>query len=280
MILVRTYGGLGNQMFQYAFAKTYALKFNKILIIDNLSGFGKHDEYNRDFSLDQFDLNDDLLSDKLLLKYFIGNKYFWSIGRRIGFIRKEYDITKYDEKYIGKENKKYLDGYWHSPKYFDECKSQIINLFKVDHVESNAVSSNIKLIEKTNNSVAIGLRFFQEVSIYGIHSVLGKDYYKRAISLMQSKLKKPHFLIFSNDNELAEEFFEFLDNKTIIDPIKDNRGAIYDLFLMSRCENFIISNSTFHWWGAYIGETGDSIVTAPKNGYYNKDMMCEHWVKI
>ena len=273
-VYIRIYGGLGNQLFQYAFGKAYSIKNNKELVLDNLSGFGTHDTYNRDFALDQFRIKEPLLKSKIVSKI-LGNRYFWAIGRRFGITTKEYNITKFDSKFI--KNSKYLDGYWHSSKYFDKYKDVILKSLEIKNVKNKTILNNINLINKENQSVAIGLRFFQEVTVSGIHPVLNKDYYINAIEKVKEKIEEPHFFIFSNDKEKAEEFLYFLKNKTIIDPIKDNRGAIYDLLLMSKCNNFIISNSTFHWWGAYIGETKNSLVIAPKNGYYNKDMMCDNW---
>jgi hypothetical protein len=58
------------------------------------------------------------------------------------------------------------------------------------------------------------------------------------------------------------------------------KGASLDLYLMSLCENFIISNGTFYWWAAYLGEKRGSVIIFPKKGFPNLDISPTHWHKL
>ncbi len=103
------------------------------------------------------------------------------------------------------------------------------------------------------------------------------SFYKESVSLM---VKNTHFLVFSDDVEWCVNNFDFIEKKTFIRNEKDYE----DLYLMSMCNNNIIANSTFSWWGAWLNKNQDKIVIAPKTWFGSnyshlgtKDLYCDGW---
>ena len=90
------------------------------------------------------------------------------------------------------------------------------------------------------------------------------------------------FLIFSDDKEWCLENF----NKENCE-ISHNSDAAEDLQLMSLCDHHIIANSSFSWWGAWLGQNKDKKVIAPKewfgpakNEHATKDLYCKDWIVL
>jgi hypothetical protein len=279
-IFVRLKGGLGNQLFMYAFGLAHSKMHDKKLIIDNISGFGSiGDKYKSVFTLDGFNINESFI-DKTMYKYIMANRYFWYIAKRIGLSYIEKNIYKYDD--TNKKNEFIFDGYWQSYVYFDKYKKDIkknLQFSDVDNVQIQHVKKNIL----NNNSVAIGLRFYEDTKdIDTKHIVIDESYYADAIKIIEERLDDIVYFVFSTDIKKAQTIIEkYTTNKIIfIDPILSREGAKYDLYLMSLCKHFIISNGTFYWWASYLGESENSIVIAAENTFPNQDALPDHWLKI
>ena len=101
------------------------------------------------------------------------------------------------------------------------------------------------------------------------------DYYKSALELFDSDRE---VIIFSDDTEWCKEQELFEDDRFAV---AEGGDQFYDLCLMSMCDDFIIANSTFSWWGAWLANRGK--VVAPKNwfgevlGHDTKDLYCKGW---
>ena len=107
-------------------------------------------------------------------------------------------------------------------------------------------------------------------------------YYLKAIELLESHVSNPKYFIFSTDIKRAKSIMQRSGKKNIvyINPIKDKANAKLDLYLMSLCDHFIISNGTFYWWAAYLGEIKKSIVIAPEEGFTNRDALPPNWLRF
>jgi hypothetical protein len=113
------------------------------------------------------------------------------------------------------------------------------------------------------------------------HGVLGIDYYKRALNFMKEKVKNPQVFVFSDDIPWARENLEtdlslhFMDDNGV-------ERNYEDLRLMSNCKYHIIANSSFSWWGAWLGKFPDKQIYAPRNWFNSsdndtKDLIPETW---
>ena len=111
--------------------------------------------------------------------------------------------------------------------------------------------------------------------------VCNKDYYEKGIDFIKKKVPGGMFVIFSNspeDIEWIRANYNFIGNITYVD---EAFTGIEDFYLMSRCKNYIVSNSTFSWWASYLNVDANKIVVAPSkwnNDIWDMtDLYCENW---
>jgi hypothetical protein len=276
-IIVRLQGGLGNQLFQYAFGKFLSIKYNCKLKLD-VSLYKYYDLH--DYSLEPYNLHEDLatstdvpnqyLTNKRILKklFTIGNKYLGKIE-----IIKEQSL-KFDAELLNQNNDiVYLDGYWQSELYFDAISEQIREKLFVN--SENIPNSYNKYLQKIreSNSISIHIRrgSYTIEKYKKVHGLTPIEYYNKSIQLIKKRVKSVNFFVFSDDTQWIKEKFNSLKNSTIIEgtPEKD----YLDIFLMSQCKHNIIANSTFSWWGAWLNSNPDKIVIAPKNWYLKEEFI-------
>ena len=111
------------------------------------------------------------------------------------------------------------------------------------------------------------------------HHNLSLEYYEKALSHFP---RDQQVVIFSDDTEWCMEQLLFIDNRFIV---SEGNGSYHDLYLMSKCSDFIISNSTYSWWGAWLANTGTVIAPSvwfgPNNSHKSlKDLYPSHWKVI
>jgi len=142
---------------------------------------------------------------------------------------------------------------------------------------STAVENEGKVIDELGNrSIALGVRRYQEVEVFVNVKLTDKEYYLRAMKLMAQQVIDPVFICFTQDPDwVKENLCDDFDVRFAIAKDQDT-GAIEDLFLIRRCKHFIISNSTFYWWGAWLAENKNKIVIAPNN-WVNSDTVKSDW---
>ena len=206
--------------------------------------------------------------------------------------------TVIQERKVGPFNKNifrisgsiYLEGYWQSEKYFIEISDIIRKEFSLTKNILSAMSKGTEnLAQKISSmkSVSVHIRrgdYVNEAKTTKMHGFCTSDYYNKAIEVLSSKIINPHFFIFSDDVEWVEKsFFQTypitnVSRITEVDPIQD-------LYLMSLCQNHIIANSTFSWWGAWLSGNQKKIVCAPSKWFHDKnintqDLLPGAWIKI
>ena len=159
-----------------------------------------------------------------------------------------------------------------------------MKLFRFSEIKNKLVKYYLNLI-KNKNSVAIHIRrgdYFNNSKARNYHGILGEDYYKKSITYVKKKVKSPNFFIFSDDIELVKKTLPCFNNKKFI--FIDTKSSINDLYLMCNCRHFIIANSTFGWWGAWLSKNKHKIVCAPKRWVRARistpDIIPENWIKI
>jgi hypothetical protein len=252
-MIIRIVGGIGNQMFCYAFGYALAKSQKTTLKLDVTQ---YENEYFRSYKLDDFNLT---FSKKVKFPY--TENIFDKIRRQI-FIRKKYNMIFEKKKAIGKihKNKKeiYLDGYWQNPIYFDKYADDICNQFKLKNTSKSL--KEFKLVADCE-SVSVHIRRGDYV---GLGFSLDTNYFKNAIIYLDKIVKIEKIFIFSDDVEWCKKNFKDL-NRLIF--VNDDflLSDMEQLIAMSFCKHHIISNSTFSWWGAFLDRNNCGIVIRPAN---------------
>jgi hypothetical protein len=271
MIVVNIMGGLGNQLFQYAFGRALAIKNNCQLKLD-ISSY--NNDPLRDYNLRAFSICENLANvhECNLLKG--GNLSFFQKLMKEITSRNTYYVEKnfrYNHELTKITNPAYILGYWQSEKYFKEIEDIIRNEFTIVTPPSK---QNRELINKIINENAISIHvrrgdYVNDKHTNQVHGVCSLSYYYEAIELMNSKNSNPVFYIFSDDIEWAKKNLLFKKEKIFID--FNDKSNYEDMRLMSNCKHHIIANSSFSWWGAWLNNSKSKIVIAPKIWFNNSD---------
>ena len=268
-VIVRIKGGLGNQLFSYAAARRLALVNNAELVIDEVTGFERDSLYLRRYMLDRFHISGRNATPferlapfdryrRILLKWLSKNKPF-ALRKYLEQEGLDFDKRLLDLKVGGT---RYLEGYWQSEGYFKDVEATIREDLKILPPEDEL---NLRMAEEilNCNAVAIHVRWFDTPGSIAAHNA-PIQYYQRAISFMEEKVKSPHYFLFSDAPEAAQVKLDLPAGRvTCVSHNQGNAASYADLWLMSQCRHFIIANSTFSWWGAWLGVGQEKIVVAP-----------------
>lgn len=251
-------GGLGNQLFQWAYAYSLSNFYNTNFYLDKHSySFDKL----RIYELNKFPNIQTGLTDFELSKHLLPNT------------REEIDDFNFKYRFLTSGTNLYLNGYWQSEKYFKEYRSAILTMLSATKEKYQEFSKIIK-----TNSVSIHIRRTDYLTSNGYHPVQPKEYFDKALQYINNYEK---IYVFSDDiewciNNLKYPNIEFINGYDNID----------DLWMMSMCSHNIISNSTFSWWGAWLNPNQNKIVIAPNNWFglqanlNTSDIIPKEWVKI
>lgn len=269
MIIVRIIGGLGNQMFQYAFGKYIEKQGFKVKY--DITGF--HDYTLWDYKLETvFNIDVPKANNEEFNHIKDNSKNIFARLRRkvLGFKRLHIQEKTFNINELKKEKSYYLDGYWNTWKYVYAVDNIVRDKFNIPNSQLSIHSKKILSDIQNNNSVSIHFRRGDYVSNkknYNILGVCSLEYYQTAINIISEKISNPKFYIFSDDIEWVRNNF-YMPNHTIkfIEKTKDYE----ELALMSKCKHNIIANSTFSWWGAYLNNNKEKICIAPQHWYNHK----------
>lgn len=157
-----------------------------------------------------------------------------------------------------------LDGYFQSEKYFSDCKDIIRKEFTFRNQSTYKVPSS---------SCSIHVRRGDYLKLQNHHPICDMNYYTKAMEI----IKADNYLIFSDDPAWCSDNFKG-DQFTVISGNSSSR----DMQIMSQCDNHIIANSSFSWWGAWLNNNKNKIIYAPKNWFKNKtictdDLIPKSW---
>jgi hypothetical protein len=245
MIHVNLKGRLGNKLFQIATAIALAEENNTKISVNEAS------------LLEYFNIDADMQT---------APNHFITYSEP-GF---EYNKIPYTSNMI-------LDGYFQSEKYFKDYKKQILEQLSLKQNLCKALIEKYKKLTNGFQTISIHIRRGDYLTLANHYTNLNINYYKAAIA--KFKLQDTKILIFSDDIKWCKKYL--VGNKFIF--IEGNSN-IEDLFLMSLCNNNIIANSSFSWWGSYLNKNLNKRVIAPSKwfgeGYKDlktEDLYCDNW---
>lgn len=270
--IVKILGGLGNQMFQYAFYRSLQERGQKVTA--NIDFFAIYNK--RDFELPQ-------VFPKAKLRY-DEEKKFESYKNSLSFheFYQETADGAYDAE-VYKKTDCSFSGYWQTEKYFADIVEKIREEFKFEPKEAGLIQL-AERIRSEKNSVSLHVRrgdYLETPEIYG--NICTIEYYDKAIKYMKEKLQNPIFYVFSDDLEWTKENINLPSPIYICGTLFEDYQNWYDMFLMSCCHHNIIANSSFSWWGAWLNPNDDKLVVSPDkwlNGEETRDIWCDNWIRI
>jgi hypothetical protein len=276
-IIARVWGGLGNQLFMYAAAKRLALLNGVPLKLDITSGY-LNDKFIRQYCLGHFNINEEIASPWESYVSVWGHqrrKIERKINRHIPLQYKSYikQDRSIESELLGLRvtRRLYLQGYWQDEQYFKDIQELIQDSFKITTQHDD---ENVKWAQRISESNAVGLHARR----INYKFALPAQYYYRAIKHLAQRISNPHFFCFSDDPEWIFKNLSIDYPFTVIDHNQEDRNY-EDLWLMTKCKHFIIANSSFSWWGAWLNPNPDKIVIAPATWGYNTTVPKE-WMTI
>lgn len=265
-IIVRLCGGLGNQLFQYAFGQSRAMAMNTKLFLDvNVSLRGK----KADFLLNVFRIDAQLLKGPERIIYnilFYGNRKL-KIKNGLTFESEIFQIDNLDNKQCG-----YFFGYWQNVGYFNDIRKKLQQELEYNGTLPEKIYELIRKLE-AENSVALHVRRgdYLQAGYNAIYVTQNMDYYNNAIEYIESVVNNPKYYIFSNDIEWCKANLKSDKNISFVSDII-TKNSVEDFELMKHCRYFIISNSTFSWWPAWLSDYDNKIVMSPSRWFHDEGM--------
>ena len=174
-------------------------------------------------------------------------------------INKIYRESGFHYKEIQYEKNMVLDGYFQSEKYFSHRRKQILNLFSATSYIENQLDKYADIIH-SDDFAAVHVRRGDYVNLSNVHSNLAEcsNYYDVALKIFEDKKK----VFFSDD--IGWCYNRFGSDNIFV---HDDENDVVEMFLFSRIRNKIISNSSFSWWGDWLGDENRSRVIAPKTWF-------------
>lgn len=258
-VVVRLQGGMGNQMFQYAAGLCLARRRGAKLKLDQgflLDRTPRPNFTYRDYDLDLFVLDPECevvrslepAAARTLSRF--GEKHF-----------------HYDPQFENLPANVYLDGYWQSPRYFAPVLEEVRNAFTTFSTPLSPTAQALSEEIRSRPSVCLNVRRGDYVAnpvANAFHGVCDQRYFAQAVTYVLSRVPDAHFYIFSDDVNWCRtaNLVQGAPFTIVSHQYAGDRFASY-LQLMMACRHFVIPNSTFAWWAAYLGHTHNSIVIVP-----------------
>lgn len=291
MVIVRLIGGLGNQLFQYAFGRYVAILNDTVLKLD-ISGF---EEYKlHAYSLGHFNITEEFATKEEVegvkaraRKRGAIKRLLFGKGEGVTSIHCAEKPFGFKDEYLEvRGDEIYLEGSWQSERFFHGVGDTIRGELTVKSAPRGKDYEVGELIKSTCG-VNLHIRradYATNEKTKSFHGLCGLDYYKEAVERIRGVEESPHLFIFSDDHEWVR------DNLKVDGPVTfvahNDAGTNYeDLRLMSLCKHHIIANSTFSWWGAWLGGDKDKVVIAPSRWFQTGDLDSSHvvpgrWIRI
>lgn len=287
MVIVRIYEGLGNQLFQYAYARALNLSTKQKVFLDFRETGSREDEKKltpRACGLKNFRIALPVCTNVEHFYPYINNYKMiekiktWPMQKCIPYKYFSQSIPLYEERLMDLKGNWYLQGWFQDGRYFqsyaDIIKREIMPKKKIK------ISSELKRIIHLKNTVSI---HFRRSDFKKNRNTLPVTYYYNAMRYMQNVADDPFWIIFSDDIDWVKKNIDFGRGCYFLSE-KENLKDYEELMVMSCCKNHIIANSTYSWWGAWLGRNQNKIVVGPNKWFlrksYGSEIMPEDWIQV
>lgn len=286
MITVSLFGGLGNQMFQYAAAKALADHHGVGLVFD-LGGFRAHPD--RAFMLGRLRVPEGEMAQAAILSnsrsYFFHARRRERVGRLMAYFglpvrRSSSDNYRephfhFDEAFAGLGSDAKLFGYFQSERYFGTVGNRLRSYFVPRDPLGAAAQTTADCIARSDLPVSLHIRRgdYMQSSTVAVHGLLDEAYYRKGLALLEDRLgRAPDLFVFSDDRNAAAQVLDFVPPARLTYVDGDPDKPWEDMALIARCRHHVIANSSFSWWGAWLNPALDKIVIAPRAWFTPKGL--------
>jgi len=281
-IIVKLQGGLGNQIFQYSYAKMLANKYCIENIILDTSYFNR--KHIRSLSFDKYILPDNvefcnksiLIYDFIYNIYKVLDKIYFKINEKhlffsINFLKRGFYFGRnsiVEDSSLKKLNELYIGGYFQNENAMKLVYKEVDSNLKIKNDVSDLYEKYKNEINNSINSIGVSVRIGADYKKFG-WPICSRSFYENGVKIITKKIGNSKIFIFSDCIDIIkkEKWFDS-DNFVFVEGCSD----VESLNLLRLCQNFVIANSTFSWWGAYFGKNMKKIIVAPEFFYSNKKM--------
>ena len=271
MIVIRLQGGMGNQMFQYAFGRALSMRSNRQLFLET-SRLTTANTFPRMYELNNFSISAKIISLAELTEFARSEGLYARVSQsKQGFnsaalLPPSHAISIYD-------------GHWQSPLYFTDVQETVKRDFAspfTSTIEQDTLCRSIR----GSDSICLHVRRTDYLWASAPMKVIQPSFYHRAIAHIDERVARPRFYVFSDDINWCRPYFKFLSNCVFVEALPWSTFV-----LMTNCRHFIIANSTFSWWAAWLGGNSDKTVIAPTEWFHgreqpSRDIIPKDWVRL
>lgn len=290
-VIARIEGGLGNQLFQYAAARSLSDRLGCELALDLC---GLQENGDRPYMLGRYRIRATVAAAEDL-----GELPDWR-SSRLGRIRAQASQTfprvfsfplfwpasfAYDPRFERILRPVYLVGYWQSEKYFVWNRQRILS----DLTLVRPILAETPMLELIRNTVSVALHIRRGDYVTNplaskFHGLCDLSYYQTAVEQLASRFPDIHVFAFSDDPVWAKKNLKLKVPVHFMEACATDEAHI-DLELMTYCRHHVIANSSFSWWGAWRRSSTDQIVCAPRRWFVDaktdtSDVVPARWIRL
>ena len=297
MLVVRICEGIGNQMFEYAYAYALAQRMKKkdikvyLDIRDNDVTLYDRKRIVRAIDIDKFNISIPIADNEVLRHWnYIMDK---TIGHRMIYYLQSVGLWKYqiilenkfnyEKKYLQIKDYTYINGWFQHYQYFSRYRKQLLSEFTLK--EDWHIPERLKQIMNEYQVVSMHVRRGDYITNSYARKVLPvcrRDYYMNAAEYIKTRVSNPYLFIFTNDEKWVKDNLYF-DIPSIMITNYYDLSDVQEMILMSQCKHNIIANSTYSWWGAWLNTYENKIVISPYRWFKDEsreNIALENWVRM
>jgi hypothetical protein len=291
-LVVRYYGGLGNQIFQYAaglyFAERASIPFESVRPVDRPEAL-QSKGYARPFQLDEFTLKGTLRTASGADRFYLATgRRSRAIQNKLRHLSKALSIESIEEPSAHRFLPTFLDqvgvrtvyliGHWQAAGYAEAVSAQLRESLQLRNQPKQRNLDYERTIRAMKCPVSVHIR----VGDYALHRatesdsgkqvtwVLRKSYYRKAIARIRTLFPDSELVVFSDDPPAAQAMMNG-ELASLWVSGNEPANAFEEMWLMSCCKHHVIANSSFSWWGAWLNPDPDKVVLAPKHWFNTQD---------
>jgi hypothetical protein len=275
MIVVRLKGGMGNQMFQYAFGLRLSREMGCPLQVDlSFLESKEHDALHvrRQYCLDALGVKVDVYAGN------IHQDLEWLVERKF----------QYDPTMLVHRNNLLVDGYFQTPRYFEPIADEIHRSFSARNYAR--LDSSLSARFRAPGSVCLNVRrgdFVNNERSRNFHGVLGMDYIHAGVAAIAAKVPNPQFFVFSDEVEWCREHVKLDYPVEVIGHEYAGDRFVDYLHYMAMFQHYIIPNSSFAWWAVWLSSHPQQQrnVVCPARWFMDEtycfdDLIPADWIRI